>query len=126
MNRYFPDDIWNIIKDYLIHNITKHGKHLKNDIWINIYNQCLTTIFPIIIPRYGSRVVYYQNGSKRFVKFIYKFPRKYDDIHSFFYKCISIIEIQLLPEDYDNENITFDHKLRYDYYHKNGKTIMYQ
>jgi hypothetical protein len=123
---YLPDDIWNIIKDFLIHDISKHGKHLKDDIWIQKYNQCLKEFYPLLVPRYGTRVVYYQNKQERFIKFIYNFPRKYDSNHRFFYNCLKIIEIQLLPEEYDSENMSFDYKLRYDYYHKNGKTVLYQ
>lgn len=123
---YLPDDTWNIIKDFLIHNISKHGKHLKDDIWIQKYNQCLKDFYPLLVPRYGTRVVYYQNKKERFVKFIYNLPRKYDSDHKFFYNCLKIIEIQLLPEEYDSENMSFDYKLRYDYYHKNDKTVMYQ
>ena len=60
---YLPDDTWNIVKDFLIHDISKHGKHLRNDTWIQKYNQCLKSIFPLLIPKYGSRVLYYQNGT---------------------------------------------------------------
>lgn len=123
---YLPDDTWNIVKDFLIHDISRHGKHLQQNTWIQKYNQCLKSIFPILIPKYGYRVLYYQNGSERFVKFTYAFPRKYDDKHNFFYNCIKIHEIQILPEDYDSENLTFDHRLRSDYYHKNGKVVLYQ
>lgn len=123
---YLPDDTWNIVKDFLIHDISKHGKHLQQNTWIQKYNQCLKSMFPILIPKYGSRVLYYQNGSERFVKFTYVFPRKYDDRHDFFYNCIKIHEIQILPEDYDSENLTFDYRLRSDYYHKNGKVVLYQ
>lgn len=38
---YFPDDIWNNIQDFLIHDIKKHGKHLKNDIYIIQYNKVI-------------------------------------------------------------------------------------
>ena len=123
---YLPDELWIIIKDYLFHNISKYGKHLKKDIWIDKYNKCLSTLYPLLIPKYGSRVVYYQNSGERFVKFYYYFPRKYDDRFDFFYNCIKIIEIIILPEEYDSENLTFDHKLRYDYYHKRGKPVLFQ
>tara|TARA_Y200000002_G_scaffold165321_1_gene136355 strand:+ start:816 stop:1190 length:375 start_codon:yes stop_codon:yes gene_type:complete len=123
---YLPNDLWLMIKDYIFHNILKHGKHLKKDIWINNYNKCLSTLNPLLIPRYGQRLVYYQNSNERFIKFYYYFPLKYDERHDFFYNCIKITEIQILPENYDSDNLTFDHKLRYDYYHKKGKPVLYQ
>ena len=29
---WFPQELWVIIKDFLIHDIKKHGKHLKDDV----------------------------------------------------------------------------------------------
>ena len=122
---YLPDDTWDMVKDFLFHDISKYGKHIKKDMWVQKYNQCLKSIFPLLIPRYGSRILYYQNGTERFVKFTYVFPRKHDKRRNFFYNCISIHEIIMLPGYYDSENLTFDHRLRHDYY-KNGKIVLYQ
>lgn len=38
MEYYFPDDIWKIIEDFLIHNIKTQGKHLSNDKYVKQYN----------------------------------------------------------------------------------------
>ena len=40
---YFIDDLWDIIKSYMIFNIHKDGKHLKNDIYIQNYNKSMQT-----------------------------------------------------------------------------------
>lgn len=41
MEYYFPDDIWKNIEDFLIHDIKKHGKHLKNDPYVIQYNKVI-------------------------------------------------------------------------------------
>ena len=72
----FPNEIWILIKDYFIHNILKHGKHLKNDKWISIYNQSISQLYSLIIPRCGPRIIYYEKSKKRFIKILLLFATK--------------------------------------------------
>ena len=41
---WFPEELWNNIKDFLIHDIKKHGKHLKDDDNILTFNSCMNSI----------------------------------------------------------------------------------
>lgn len=74
---YIINDIWILIKDFLFHDIKKHGKHLKDDTNIKIYNSILKTLPKMYIPRTGPRIVY--NSFKRefrLVKFLYHINHK--------------------------------------------------
>jgi len=52
MEYYFPDDIWKNIEDFLIHDIKKHGKHLKNDPYIIQYNKVIDQMMEEIYEEY--------------------------------------------------------------------------
>ena len=71
---WFCDDIWNYIKEFMFHNIKKHGKHLKNDPYIKIYNnitQSLPRFKPFDIGN-GPYIIYTsREKSTYFIKFIY-------------------------------------------------------
>ena len=41
---YIINDLWELIKEYLFHNIKKQGKHLKDDKYIHNYNNILKTL----------------------------------------------------------------------------------
>ena len=74
---YIINEIWEVIKEYLFHDIKKHGKHLKNDKYIHKYNYILKTLPKLYIPRTGPRIVY--NSFKRefrLVKFLYHIYHK--------------------------------------------------
>jgi|TARA_B110000438_G_C15782942_1_gene637069 hypothetical protein len=69
---YIINDVWEQIKEYLFHNIKKQGKHLKNDKYIQNYNNTLKFLPKLKIPGTGPRVIY--NPAKkdwRIVKFLY-------------------------------------------------------
>jgi len=55
---WFPEVLWVIIKDFLIHDIKKHGKHLKDDDNIVAFNSCMNLIPRPYPPRNGPRIVY--------------------------------------------------------------------
>lgn len=108
---YFPDDIWGEITSFLIHNIKKHGKHLVDHKYNKTYNKIMYSIPSPCIPRTGPRIVYSSVKNKyRFVKFVYycKFLNK--RFHG------SIIEMQLLPIDYDQDNKKMDSLYRAQYF----------
>ena len=74
---YIINEIWELIKEYLFHDIKKHGKHLKNNKYIHNYNNILKTLPKMYIPRRGPRIVY--NSFKRefrIVKFLYHIYHK--------------------------------------------------
>ena len=108
---YFPNDIWREITSFLFHNIKKHGKHLKNNIYNKNYNNVMLKIPKPTIPLTGPRIVYSScKKNLRFVRYLYycKFLDK--KFHG------TIIETQLLPEDYDYDNNKNDSLLRSEYY----------
>ena len=55
---WFPEELWNNIKDFLIHDIKKHGKHLKDDDNILTFNSCMNSIPRPYPPKIGPRIVY--------------------------------------------------------------------
>tara|TARA_B110000046_G_C13023103_1_gene412320 strand:- start:1213 stop:1566 length:354 start_codon:yes stop_codon:yes gene_type:complete len=73
MNYWIIDEIWREIKTYLFHNIKIHGKHLKNDIHIQKFNETLKDIPKLYITASGPRIIYNFNKFK-FAKFLYKIP----------------------------------------------------
>ena len=107
----FPDEIWNIIKDNMFHNIQKHGKHLKKDKHIIKYNDVLKTIPHPVIVSTGPRIIYTSSSKEtRFVKFIYHI------IHKRIHK--SLIEYIILPDNYPRYNKIYDIGLRNYYYYQ--------
>ena len=74
---FIVEDVWELIKEYLFHDIKKQGKHLKDDVYIKNYNSILKTLPKMYIPRTGPRIVY--NSYKRefrIVKFLYHIYHK--------------------------------------------------
>jgi len=70
---YIIEDVWREIKSYLIHNIKKHGKHLKDDKYVKQYNEVIKQIPIKYIPASGPRIVYQSNTIiHRCAKFLYK------------------------------------------------------
>ena len=77
---YLPNDLWNLIKQYLFHNIKIHGKHLKKDPNILSYNNVMNDIPTPIIPRNGPKILYSsKKNTFQYIKFIYYVP---------YYKCL--------------------------------------
>ena len=69
---YITDDCWNLIKLFMYHNIKKHGKHLKNDNNVFLYNEVVKSIPTIQQPRTGPKIIYNSAKKKfRVVKFLY-------------------------------------------------------
>ena len=75
---FIVEDVWKLIKEYLFHDIKKHGKHLKNDKYIHKYNYILKTLPKMYIPRTGPRIVYnsFFSNDFRIVKFLYHIYHK--------------------------------------------------
>jgi hypothetical protein len=70
---WIVEDIWREIKTYLIHNIKIHGKHLKNDKYVKMYNKVMKQIPIKYIPASGPRIVYQSNTIiDRCAKFLYR------------------------------------------------------
>jgi len=69
---YIVKDVWEIIKEYLFHNIKKQGKHLINNQYIQNYNNTLKSLPKLHIPGTGPRIIYQdKNKDWRIVKFLY-------------------------------------------------------
>jgi len=70
---YIIDDVWEIIKSFMYHNIKKHGKHLMiDDKNICKYNEVVKSIPIIQIPISGPRIIYNSASNKfRVAKFLY-------------------------------------------------------
>lgn len=73
---YFPDEIWREIKAYFIHNITIHGKHLKENKLINNYNNVIKNLPKKYHMRIGPRILFKpslcKQHPKQSVKFVYR------------------------------------------------------
>ena len=48
-NYYIIDDVWNVIKTYLFHNIKKQGIHLQNRKHVLLYNKVVKKSIPTIV-----------------------------------------------------------------------------
>ena len=70
---WFPEELWREICGFLIHNITKHGKHLKtNDLYVKNYNEVVKSVPTIVKPNNGPYVIYNSaTKSIRVAKFLY-------------------------------------------------------
>lgn len=123
MEYYIIDELWIEIKDYLFHDIKRHGKHLKNDFYIKKYNKVMENIPRPYVPILGPRILYSGNKQNRIVKYLYKMlpvaltndlketpPGTISDIINMSNRII--IVSSLLPDDY---NIS-DYEIRNDYY----------
>ena len=71
MQFYLVDDIWNLIKTYIFHDIKSQGKHLKNDKDIIIYNNILQKLPKPIISRLDNAISYLHKEKKDFITFTY-------------------------------------------------------
>tara|TARA_Y100000589_G_C27027449_1_gene577533 strand:- start:433 stop:831 length:399 start_codon:yes stop_codon:yes gene_type:complete len=71
-NYYIIDDVWNVIKTYLFHNIKKQGIHLQNRKHVLLYNKVVKSIPTIVKPCTGPYVVYSPpNNNIRLAKLLY-------------------------------------------------------
>ena len=116
---YIVDDVWSIIKEFIFHNIKKQGKHLKNDINIKNYNNVMKNIPIKIIPSFGPRIVYRSISitteiGRRFIKYCYYVHTHLKRVNNGF-RSYQMIEIQMLPFDYDLRD-EYDEILRNEYY----------
>ena len=106
---YFPEDIWKYIKSFKFHNIKTQGKHLKNDIYIKLYNLTLKLMPPLLIPRIGCRIVYSSaKDSLRFIKFMYLRPMRLDIktrkyINNFYIRETQILDLNKSYDEYKLE-----------------------
>ena len=70
---YIIEDIWREIKLFLFHDIKIHGKHLKNDKYVKMYNKVIKQVPVKYIPASGPRIVYQSNKIiDRCAKFLYR------------------------------------------------------
>jgi hypothetical protein len=109
---YLMEDVWGIIKSYMYHNIKIHGKHLKNDPYIIQYNQVIKNIPKPTVPINGPRIIFTSAKKNiRFIRFIYH-------LDVFFLWKRTIVEHQLLNEDYDEDCMTHDSLYRQEYFNQ--------
>ena len=104
---YFIDDLWDIIKSYMIFIIHKDGKHLKNDIYIQNYNKSMQYIkyslicnvkeigIPYIVKR--TMTVSVQERYK-FIKYLYYI--KYNNIQKLIIEYI--LNTKNVIDNYDS------------------------
>ena len=70
---YIIEDIWREIKLFLFHDIKIHGKHLKNDKYVKMYNKVMKQVPVKYIPASGPRIVFQSNKIiDRCAKFLYR------------------------------------------------------
>jgi len=63
---YIIDDVWEIIKLFMFHNIKKHGKHLeKGNVNVFLYNEVVKSVPIIKSPRTGPKIIY-NSATKKF------------------------------------------------------------
>jgi hypothetical protein len=113
--------IWLHIKDFIFHNIKKHGKHLKKDTYIQNYNYIMTKIPLPTIPSFGPRILYSsatRQIGRRFIKYSYYVHTHLKLITGLInnrFRSYQMIEVQMLPFDYDLRD-EYDEILRKEYY----------
>lgn len=101
------------MKDYIFHDIKKHGRHLKKDELTKKKNNYLKELPKKEIPIFGPRIYYDIRKNEKIVKYIYKvFINKNKN----FYRLI--IETFKLPEDYKSKYKIYDKRIRECYYEK--------
>ena len=128
---YLPNDIWLIVKSFMFHDIKTQGKHLKNDLYIKLYNFIIKLMPPLIIPRSGPRILYssctntqgvlidnqrLSTKNIRFVKFLYLRPIKYNSNKKKYIHNILIRETQILKDNYSEQDY-------YEQYYTNAYSI---
>lgn len=105
---YLPDELWNLIKLFLFHDI-RYGIHLKKDKNIILYNNIITQLPKKRIPRLGPRIIYSPiNTSFKSYKYIY-----FIKIKNIKYM---IVEIQILPNNYQFNFKEIDKTISNNYY----------
>jgi hypothetical protein len=126
---YIIDDVWEIIKLFMYHNIKKHGKHLMiDDKNICKYNEVVKSIPIIQIPRSGPQIIY-NSATKKFrvAKFLYH-GKKLNVTYLRRAYCNTIIEtIPMNQYRPDSFTIFWDltkKKKIYDYYHQNTMDVV--
>ena len=118
---FIVEEIWKHIKSYMFHNIKIHGKHLKNEPFIINYNNVMKNIPKPGIPFNGPRIVFSSHKKNlRYVKFLYHMNYFYKRGIPIFdpWKKITIIEYQLLNDNYDEDCLTYDSKIREEYFNQ--------
>jgi hypothetical protein len=119
MEIYILDDIWNLIKTYVFHDIKLHGKHLKNDPDIKIYNNIVKNLPKPLISRVGQSITYLRDKNRDVYTFKY-----YVHIHK--NNFIPIIEMMPIPKKYNQLFKVYDYLIKFTYrnqYKMNKKTF---
>jgi hypothetical protein len=114
------EDVWKHIKSYMFHNIKIHGKHLKNDPYIIKFNNIMKNIPKPIVPFNGPRIIFSSyKRNMRYVKFLYHINYFYTrSVPNNSWKKLAIVEYQLLGENYDENCLTYDSKIREEYFNQ--------
>jgi hypothetical protein len=121
---FIVEDVWKHIKSFVFHNIKIHGKHLKNEPYNINYNHVMKNIPKPSIPFNGPRIIYSSAiSSTRFVKYIYhmifpNFWKNFNIRNASPYGNRTIIEIQMLNNEYDADYLTHDSKFREEYFNQ--------
>lgn len=119
MEIYILDDIWNLIKTYIFHDIKLHGKHLKNDPDVKIYNNIVKNLPKPLISRVGQSITYLRDKNRDVYTFKY-----YIHIHK--NNFIPIIETMPIPKKYNTLFKVYDYLIKFTYrnqYNMNKKTF---
>ena len=77
---YFPEGIWFNITSFMMHNIKRHGKHLKDDVHIKNYSNCIS-IFKDSLRKVNDVTVIYNSKVRYSVidnKKVYFYKIMYD------------------------------------------------
>tara|TARA_B110001452_G_scaffold259444_1_gene255805 strand:- start:679 stop:1077 length:399 start_codon:yes stop_codon:yes gene_type:complete len=119
MEIYILDDIWNLIKTYIFHDIKLHGKHLKNDPDVKEYNNILKNLPKPLISRVGQSITYLRDKNRDVYTFKY-YVRIYKN------NFIPIIETMPIPKNYNILFKVYDYLIKFIYrnqYNMNKKTF---
>tara|TARA_B100001173_G_C15615529_1_gene390733 strand:+ start:146 stop:490 length:345 start_codon:yes stop_codon:yes gene_type:complete len=109
---FIVEDVWKLIKEYLFHDIKKHGKHLKNDKNIHKYNSILKTLPKMYIPRTGPRIVYnsFFSNDFRIVKFLYHIYHKTWKRSKTIIEYANYKHFYCVGKDINHEIISYDYR----------------